>query len=98
MKKVILKYLLTSNEVTLILPLNATPIAAQNQFGNLHIWIEQDEVTDTEYQERFMFLTKVTGQSFDIDKDLKYLNTVQLVSGTEVIHIYWKSLGTQRMR
>lgn len=98
MKKVIFKYQINSPEIVINLPLNSKPLYSAYQNSSIVVWVEQDEITDTEYAERYRFVSIWTGEPFEVDKDLNYLSTICLYNDSQIHHIYWRSLGTTRLR
>jgi len=85
--KKIFKYEMEMNDIVEIdLPLHAEVLTIQTQFGNACLWALVD--SEEKRKEKRVFRIAGTGHPIEHGEEYKYIDTIQLLEGNLVFHIF----------
>ena len=84
----IYKYLLNTGSTVVPVPKGGVVLSAQEQFGDVCVWVVVD--TDREFEDRH-FEVFGTGH-FMSEGERDFIGTVQLMGGSLIFHVFEKAL------
>lgn len=87
--KIIYKYPLSMNDSqTISVHGGVKPLSAQTQYESPVVWVEVD-MESNDYP-TYEFKIIPTGAPYPIDDELQFLDTLQMLAGQLIFHVYWR--------